>query len=135
MVVGNRYPGPMFMQSDDKDRVDTRDTWKAEIKAIIREVVKDEIRQSHLTCPLDLTETDARQIESIAKIYSRIGNGEIEDGLYIIQENHRWLKKQRELGNKISGAFIVAVITVFTSSLCFTLWQGFKSVVKFSKGG
>lgn len=82
------------------------DQLKRELKALIRDVVRDELKSLNM-------ESGVNSADRIA--------------------NHKWLKLQRERADKASTAFVLAMATAIAGGLATALWVGLKQLVHVQK--
>lgn len=102
------------------------DVWKKEIVNIIRDVVREELANYTHTCKFDVDDEKLKDIEHTLGIVSNLGQGNVGEGLEVIRDNHKWLKKQRERSDKLSTAFFIVLFGSIVSGVMAAIWVGFK---------
>lgn len=84
---------------------------RAELRELIREVVSEEVKRYEHACHF----------------------GEGEEDIEVIRDNHRWLKLQRERSDKMSTAFMLALVTAITGGLLTAAWYGVRQLILHGK--
>lgn len=80
-------------------------------------------------CRLGLNENDVNEFGHYVGMMKDLGDGSMAKGIETIRENHRWMRKQRELGNKISICILTTFIITILSGLLGAVWLGIKQLV------
>lgn len=113
---------PILFQDEKSNLMLTKD----DLIAIIQSTVRDELKQYKHNCRFNLKDDDAKQIERYIESVSSLGDGELADGMKVIEQNHQWLKETREKSSKIANSFILTITGAVALALVYTIWEGLK---------
>lgn len=111
---------PIFMQQQN---------WREELQLIIRKVVQDELKNYSHECRFAVTDKEAKELGHCIGMISDLGDGRIGGGVELIRDNHKWLKSQRDRGEKISTAFLFILISTTVGGMLTALWLGVKHAI------
>ena len=97
---------------------------------LLRDVIRSELSESPRVCRIPISDEQATQIGTI--IEELTDNGAINLAAVVrdTQDNHKWLKKQRMRGERLSAIVAYTVIVGFVSGLCAAVWKGFTIIIK-----
>jgi hypothetical protein len=102
--------------------------WRDEIRSLIREVVRDEMRSFKHQCRFQISEEEARDLGGYIHMMTALGDGEVSKGIDVIRDNHRWLKLQRDRSDRLSLAILIFVATTIAGGALTALWLGLKQL-------
>lgn len=94
------------------------------IETKLREVIREEIKNAVHTCVF--SDAEQKHIGEYVTTISRLGEGNFDKGFMIMQENHQWLKEQRERGSKITSAFFIGLVTAIGAAIIGGIFEFFK---------
>lgn len=112
-----------------------KEMWRAELKGIVREVIKEELREHKHECRLNMSKKDVDSFNTFLHMVAVVGEGDLSTGIAVMNDNHRWFKEQRERSSKLTTAFFVFLIGAGVSSASIALWEGVKHYIRASTGG
>ena len=115
-------PLPTFLQQIGED-------WKRELKQLIKDVVREELEHVKHKCRFDITDKDVKEFGHYIGMVTDMGNGRLGGGIEVMRDNHKWMKKQRERGDKLSTAFIVVITSSVVAGTLGAIWLGFKHMI------
>ena len=96
---------------------------------IIRQAIREELAAHEHRCRFDMSDTDAREMGEYMRMLSLVGDGSIPKGIEVIRDNHRWLKTQRDRGDKLSAAAAAIVVTTAVGGILTAIWLGLKALI------
>lgn len=97
----------------------------------LRKVIREEIAaMAPHQCRLTITNTEAASMSKYVKSIAKLGGDDIDDGLALIRDNHKWLAGMRQGGGKAASAFFLMLVTAAASAFCVLLWEGLRAKVK-----
>jgi hypothetical protein len=99
---------------------------KDDLVEIIQNTVRDEMKRYKHTCRFDIRDDDVKQIERYIDTVSSLGDGELTEGMKVIEQNHQWLKETREKSSKIVNSFLLTITGAVALALVYTLFEGLK---------
>ena len=95
----------------------------------IQELKKILINDDTHKCRLGLNPKDISDFGHYIGMMRDLGEGSMDKGIEIIRDNHKWIKKQREVGNKISICILTTFIITIISGILGAVWLGIKQLV------
>ena len=97
---------------------------------ILRDVIRSELAAHKHVCRIPITDEQALQAGMLISEITSSGGGDLMQGFRDIQENHAWLKRQRQRGEKLSTAFCYTFIAGIVSGVLVALWRGVKLLIR-----
>lgn len=103
--------------------------FQEELEAVVRKVVKEELDNYEHKCRFDIDDNDAKQFGHFIGMVEDMGDGKIGSGIEIMRDNHQWLSKQRQRGDKLSGVIMLVIVSSVVGGLLVAVWEGIKGMV------
>jgi hypothetical protein len=100
------------------------------LRHIIREELQALIPITPHKCRFSMNDEEAGSMSKYVKSISRLGGDDIEDGLDLIRENHKWLQSMRQGGGKAASVFFMMLLTGAAGAFLTILWTGFKEQLR-----
>lgn len=99
---------------------------KSEFRNLIREILKEEIKLVKHSCRFNIPDEDGIKFGHYIGMLSDLGDGQMDKGIEVIRDNHKWLEKQRQRGDKLSMVIMITVVTSLVSGALLALGHGIK---------
>lgn len=109
------------------------DAVDAKLDEKLRQIIREEI--SNLApviphkCRFHMDDSEADAMTRYVKNISKLGGDDLDEGLALIRENHKWIASMRQGGSKAASAFFIMLLTGAAGAFLATLWAGFKHEV------
>ena len=97
---------------------------------VLRDVIRSELAAHKHVCRIPITDEHAKQAAVLITEIASMGGGNLMQGFRDTQENHAWLKKQRQRGEKLSTAFCYTMVAGVASGVMVALWKGIKLLIR-----
>ena len=97
---------------------------------ILRDIIKSELSTQQKICRLPISDEQCAQIGVIVDQLTSSGKINLAEVVSDTQANHKWLKKQRERGDKLSAVIAYTVVIGVVSGLCAAVWKGLTIIIK-----
>ena len=97
---------------------------------VLRDIIRSELSTQNKICRLPISDEQCAQIGVIVDQLTSSGKINLAEVVSDTQANHKWLKKQRERGDKLSAVIAYTVAVGFVSGLCAAVWKGFTIIIK-----
>ena len=103
--------------------------FREELKAVIRTVVREELKSSPHLCRFDVTDKDAASLGVFSTMVKSIGDGDLEKGMFIVIEDLRYIGKQIKQSEKVRTAITYIALTSIVGGIMTSIWFGLKALI------
>jgi len=97
----------------------------------IRKAIREEVAKAPHTCRFpSLTEDSVAAVGNHVGMMTALGDGNLDAGVELLRENHKWIRQMRLRSERVSVAIILTIVTTMAVGTLSALWLGLKAFLE-----